>query len=109
MGPSQLARITSHLATVVHPATIHITANDVNPPQIDAPPLAITAAAGIPLDDLLGDIIDIDQATPVSATAATAPQIALGVSPQPRRDPHQKPNPRQTSATSDEAATAMRR
>ena len=49
----------SPLATVIHPAAPVITAAHINPPQVDAPPLVITAADGVLLADLT-NLIELD-------------------------------------------------
>ena len=53
--------IQSPLATVIHSEAPVVTGATVNPPQIDAPPVVITAATGVPLAEL-GDLIDNNQA-----------------------------------------------
>ena len=62
---------------MIHPVTIHA-AVAVNPPQIDAPPFAITAPTGVSLIDLLGDLPDIALPAPAAPAAATARQLAPG-------------------------------
>lgn len=77
LGIRSLTGTISDTATVINPVTIHA-ARQVNPPQVDAPPFAITAATGTPLIDLLVDLPDIAPLVPVDAAAATAPQLAPG-------------------------------
>ena len=65
--------VPSQVATVVHPIAAVLTAGDINPPQVDAPPIVIAAAEGIPLADLLGDIIIPDPIPSSIAPGANPP------------------------------------
>ena len=53
------------------------TAGDINPPQLDAPPIEIKAADSILLTDLLGDIIAPDPTTPDSVAPGANPPPGL--------------------------------
>ena len=43
---------------IIHPDAPVVTAADVNPPQIDVPPVTIAAAIGVPVDQL-PDLLDV--------------------------------------------------
>ena len=81
MGPRSFPVTVSGQATVsstvMHPVTTHV-ADAVKPPQIDAPPFAVTAATGVPLIGLLGDILDIAPPATAAPATAAAPQLAPG-------------------------------
>ena len=67
--PGTISGQTTVQTTVIHPITQH-PVGAVNPPQLDAPPFTVTAAAGVPLIDLLGDIPDIAPTAPAAPTIA---------------------------------------